>query len=575
MDQLSATFARHHRRLEEIVNVLGRYGFAAWAASRVTAIPGVKIAQRLADPDLVALSPGERLRGAATDLGTTFVKFGQMLSLRPDLVGPDVAAELEQLQTSVAPDPPEVVRGIVVTELGAPMDELFATFDADAMGSGSVAQVHRATMHDGTDIVVKVLHAGVEQKVAEDLELMRALAASLEEQDPEIALYRPTIMVSEFDKMMRGAIDMGQELANLERFTTNFGAEPDVVIPAPYRRFSRTRVLTMSRLAGQGVSDRGALEAAGWDVDRFVHRAAEIYLEMIFRDGVFHADPHPGNFLLLSGNRLGILDFGDVGYVTGPRRAQLESLVIAVVTRDVEDVTDTILEMTTPPPDVDVLRLRADIDVWLHRYFLGDVAHLDIAGILGSGMHLMHDHHLVLPADLALLFRVLLRLQGLGRSLGTDVRLTELLMPYINEILADRFDPKRMARHAVRTARSWQHLVESLPDQLLATLERARTGELGMDFRVRDVDGAVDHLVDGLLASASLLAAAQLISRKAGPTFRGVSIAGVAAGVSAIATWRRLAVKRQDHKSFVQRARAIWPSTPEGPPSRQVAGESP
>ena len=214
-----------------------------------------------------------------------------------------------------------------------------------------------------------------------------------------------------------------------------------------------------------------------------------------------------------------------------------------------------------------MLRLRADIDVWLHRYFLGDVAHLDIAGILRSGMQLMHDHNLVLPADLALLFRVMLRLlPGLGRSLSTDVRLTELLAPYINEILADRFDPKRMARRAVRTARSWQHLVESLPDQLLATLD-VPGRELGMDFRVRDVDGAVDHLVDGLLASASLLAAAQLISRKASPTFRGVSIAGVAAGVSAIATWRRLAVKRQNHKSFVQRARAIWPSTPEAPPA--------
>ena len=175
----------------------------------------------------------------------------------------------------------------------------------------------------------------------------------------------------------------------------------------------------------------------------------------------------------------------------------------------------------------------------------------------------MHDHHLVLPADLALLFRVMLRLQGLGRSLGTDVRLTELLTPYVDEMLADRFDPDRMARHAVRTARSWQRLVESLPDQLLATLDRARTGELGVDFRVRDVDGAVDRLVDGLLASASLLAAAQLISRKAGPTFRGLSIAGVGAGVSAVATWQRLATKRQDHKTVVQRAHDVltmlWP----------------
>ena len=557
MTELMQVATKHRRRLNEIVKVLDRYGLAAWAARPGTAIPGVEIAKRLAEPGLSAMSAGERLRAALTELGTTFVKFGQMLSLRPDLVGPDVASELEKLQTSVAPDAPGIVRETVAADLHAPVEELYATFEADAMGSGSVAQVHSATLHDGTDVVVKVLHAGVERKVTEDLKLMRALAEFLTEKDPEIARYRPTTMVAEFDRMMRSAIDMRQELAHLERFTSNFAMEPDVVIPAPQPTLSSARVLTMGRLVGQAFSDRATLEAAGGDVDRLVRRAAEIYLEMIFRDGVFHADPHPGNFLLISGNRLGILDFGDVGYVTAPRRAQLENLVIAVGTRDVESLTDTILDMTDPPSDVDVLTLRGDIDIWLHRYFLGGVSHLDVAAILRSWAQLMHDHHLVLPADLALLFRVMLRLQGLGRSLGTDVRLTEMLTPYMSEILAKRFDPKRVAHHAARTARSWQHLVESLPDQLLATLERARTGELGVDFRVRDVDGAVDRLVDGLLASASLLAAAQLISRQAGPTVHGVSIAGIGAAASALVTWRRLATKRAGHRTVVQRARSL------------------
>ena len=225
-----------------------------------------------------------------------------MLSLRPDAVGTEVAAELQQLQGSVPPDPPDVARRIVTQDLGSPLEELFTTFEADAMGSGSVAQVHAATLHDGTEVVVKVLHDGTERTVRDDLDLMRALAQYLEHQDPELARYGPTTIVSEFDKMMRGAIDLRQESANLQRFTVNFAHEPDVVIPTAYPKLSSRRVVTMRRLVGQPFADRATLEATGWDVDALVRRATEIYLEMIFRDSLFHADPHPGNFFAAQGS---------------------------------------------------------------------------------------------------------------------------------------------------------------------------------------------------------------------------------------------------------------------------------
>jgi ubiquinone biosynthesis protein len=555
MDELTAALAKHRKRLGEIMTVLRRYGLADWADR--DGIAGVKLAQRFADPELAALSPGERMRAAAVELGTTFVKFGQMLSLRPDVVGADVASELEKLQASVPPDPPNVASRFVIEELGKPLEESFATFEAEAMGSGSVAQVHAATLHDGTDVVVKVLHDGVERRVNEDLEILRALAEYVEREDPELARYRPTMIVSEFDKMMRGAIDMGQERSNLQRFIANFSAEPDVVIPTPYPELSTSRVLTMSRLVGMPLEDRARLEAAGWDVDALVRRATEIYLEMIFRDSIFHADPHPGNFLLLDGHRLGILDFGDVGYVSAPRRAQLEELVIAAGTRNVDELTDTILEMTMPPPGVDITQLRGDVDIWLHRYFLAGVGHLDVTAILTSWSQMMHDYQLVLPSDLALLMRVMLHLQGLGRGVGTELRATELLAPYLRRIMLERFDPERIARRALRTVRAWDHLLQTLPEQIQATFERLRTGQVGVDFRVRDVDGAVDRLVDGLLASASLLAAAQLIARRAGPTIGGVSIAGLAVVGVGARTWVRLAEKRPGRKSFLERARAV------------------
>ena len=555
MDDLTETLLKHRDRLNEIVTVLGRYGLAAWA-SRDGTIPGVRAAKRMADPALADLSPGQRVRGALTELGATGVKFGQMLSLRPDLVGPDIAGELEGLQASVPPDPPDVARSVVEHELGHPITELFATFEGEAIGSGSIAQVHRASLADGTVVAVKVVHAGVDRKVLADLDLFQALARFLEPRDPELARYRPTVLVDEFQKMMHASINLSQELANLQRFNANFADEPDVVIPTPFAERSSTRVVTMSLLEGRPF-DRANIEAAGWDVDQLVDRAATVYLEMVFRDGVYHADPHPGNFLLLDDHRLGILDFGDVGYLSGPRKTQLEELVIAIGTRDVDHLTDVVIQMTNPPPSVDVVQLRGDIDLWLTEYFMTDVAHLDMPAIVDSGMSLMHAHGLVLPADLALLFRVLLRLQGLGRSVGTDVRVTQLLDPYLGRIMADRFNPKRIAAHAVRTARSWEHLIDSLPDQVLATLERVRTGELGVDFRVRDVDQGIDRLVDGLLAAASILGAAELISRKAPPTIGGFSLPGlVAVGIGTV-TWQRLAMKRSSHQTLLQRARQV------------------
>ena len=205
--------------------------------------------------------------------------------------------------------------------------------------------------------------------------------------------------------------------------------------------------------------------------------------------------------------------------------------------------------MTTPPPDVDVTQLRADIDIWLNRYFLSGLGHLDVTAILTSWTEMMHEHQLMLPADLAVLLRVLLRLQGLGRAVGTEVRITELLTPYLHQMLAARFDPERIARRAVRTARAWDHLIQTLPEQIAASLERLRSGQVGVDFRVRDVDG--------LLASASLLAAAQLIARRAGPTIGGVSVPGLGVVAVGASVWARLATKRQGHKSVVQRARSI------------------
>ena len=560
MAELTGTLIAHRKRLGEVAGILARNGLAAWiprGSGLLDASTFQKLRDQAVGPDVAHLSEGEKLRNVLTELGTTWVKFGQMLSLRPDVVGADVAVELEQLRAAVPPDPPGVAQQTVEKELGNPVSELYASFEKEPFASGSVAQVHRATFADGTSLAVKVVHDGAAERVHDDLELMAGLAAYLEAKDPELAQLRPTILIDEYTKMMEGAINLGEELHNLQRFHANFANEPDVVIPVPYPDRSSSKVLTMSLITGSPFTDRAGVEATGWDVDALVQRSADIYMEMIFRDGLYHADPHPGNFLIPDDAHLAILDFGDVGRLSSARRLQLESLVIAVGTRDVDALVDIVVEMTTPPPGIDMRELRADIEAWLNRYLLVGVGQLDMAAIVDSGMALLHRHKLVLPADLALLFRVLLRLQGLGRGVGMEVRVTELLQPYVTSMMADRFSPKRIARNAARSVRGWEHLVSRLPDDVEAILDQLRAGALGVDFRVRDVEHAIDNLVDGLVTSASVLAGAQLISRRAGPTLGGVSIPGlVAAGVGMV-TWQRLVACRETTRSWVTRAREL------------------
>lgn len=564
MAEFTGALIVHRRRLGEVARVLARNGLAAWVprgSGLIDAGTWQKLREQAVGPEVTELSQGERLRNALTELGTTWVKFGQMLSLRPDVVGADVAAELEQLQGAVPADPAGVAQRTVESELGTGVGDLYGSFEPEPFASGSVAQVHRPTLDDGTAVAVKVVDDGAAERVRDDLELMAALAAYLEAKDPELAQLRPTILVDEFAQMMHGAMDLREEMTNLQRFRANFADEDDVVIPEPVPDLSTPMVLTMSMITGSPFTDRASVEATGWDADTLVNRSADIYMEMIFRDGLYHADPHPGNFLIPDATHLAILDFGDVGRLSSTRRLQLENLVIAVGTRDVDALIDVFVEMTTPPPGTDMQELRSDVEAWMNRYLLVGVGDLDMTAIVSSGMELLHRRKLVLPADLALLFRVLLRLQGLGRGVGMSIRVTELLQPYLAQMMSDRFNPRRLARTLARSARNWEHLLSQLPDDVQSVLEQLRSGSLGVDFRVRDADHAVDHLVDGLVTAASVLAGAQLIARRAGPTLAGVSIPGLVAAGVGVTTWQRLVARRETTRSWVTRARDALQST--------------
>src|SRR5947207_923237 len=324
---------RNVKRWTEILTVLSKYGLADWLAP--TNIEFIKDRLSSRDGESIArLTREARIRLTLTELGPTFIKLGQLLSTRADVVGRELADELKQLQDSTPADLPEAVRKIVETELGQSLDDLFVEFDLVPIASASIGQVHRARLRTGERVVVKVQHAGIDVKVNEDLEVLSGLA-QLAEQFPEFKPYRPTANVAEMGRTLRRELDFGREERNLHQFAELFRDDPTIAIPRVYIEMSTPRVLTMDMIDGIPLSQPGVLEASGVDREEVARRGANLYMQMIFTHGFFHADPHPGNIVLLPANVIGLLDFGMVGRIDERLREQIEDMLTAIVQHDV------------------------------------------------------------------------------------------------------------------------------------------------------------------------------------------------------------------------------------------------
>lgn len=532
----------HRERIREVTAVLAKYGLAQVVDSS-DAEPRLTWARNIAAshvaPEIAQMTPGERIRAAFGELGTAWIKLGQTLSTRPDIVGPQIAAELTGLQSNAPPDAKGDALATVESELGAPVAHLYGSFYRPVMASASVAEVHKATLKDHTRVVVKVVHHDAATQVRADLEVMRVVAEWLERSDADLQRYRVVELVDDFAAMLSDALDLRTEAAHLAAFGENFADDPVVAIPHAYPELSGRSVLTMTREEGRSPTNRAVVERAGWDVEELVTKIADVYLAMIFRDGLFHADPHPGNLLLTPDRRLAILDFGDVGRVAPSRRGQLARMGLALVFCDDRTLAEEILGVTDPPAETDREAARRDLSDWIADSLYTEVDDMDVPALADSFSDIMRRHGLRVPDDLALLARTLLRLQGFAQSLGADLDLVGLIAPYAVSLAREQLDPMTLIFSGIRSLRRWTKLLSDLPDELQQTLEALRAGKIAVEFRFHDEDRITDSLVGGLMASSSVLAAAQLLSRRTPPTLFGVSLPGVGALGAAGLLWLR------------------------------------
>jgi ubiquinone biosynthesis protein len=520
-----AQTGRNIDRLREIITVLAKYGLADWLG-RVDARWARSILRRSGTEELAGKSQAERIRLALAELGATFIKFGQILSTRPDLVGPDVADELSKLQTRAPADTLEAVRRTIAGELGKAPEEIFETFDPRPIASASIAQVHTARLKTGERVVVKVQHPGITERVVSDLDILRKLAELAEKYSTQLKLYQPVAAVHQLRETLMAELDFRQERRNLDRFNRHFSRDPRVRFPRAHAELSGQRVLVMEYLDGVPGRDLAKIRAHGADPAQIALVGANVYLDMVFRDGFYHADPHPGNFLVLPDGVLGILDCGMVGRLDSELREEIESVLMAIVARDSQRLTDGFVRLGSVPPDFDRVLMRADIDNFLAEYADLPLEELDIGAALKGITDIIRAHRILLPVSISLLLRLLIMLDGTGRQMNASFSLAEVLRPYYVKLLRRKLSPRRMLREFQRSYRDWAHLVESFPRDVGTLLRRIGTGAFELHLEHRRLERTVDRLVQGVLIAALMVASSLMWAQKAEPTIWGVSLVG-------------------------------------------------
>jgi ubiquinone biosynthesis protein len=539
---------RNVNRWGEILTILSKYGLADWLSSFDLQFAKGWFKNREGET-LTTQSRETRIRLALVDLGPTFIKLGQILSTRPDIVGVLFAGELAQLQSDVEPTPPAKVRKVIEAELGQPIEELFDHFDERPLASASIGQVHRAQLKTGEVVVIKVQHADIDRKVRVDLDILAGLA-QMAEKIPDFVNYRPRATVAEFQRILVRELDFGREERNMLQFIHDFADNPTIKIPQPYGELCTARVLTMELIEGTKLSDREAILAAGLDMQELARRGAELYLDMIFSHGFYHADPHPGNILLLPDNVFGLLDFGMVGRLEESLREDIENMLLAIVNSDDAALTSAIVRIGDVPGNLDEGLLRMEISDFVAHYGNQPLNQLDLSALLNEMMEIIRRYHIMLPAQLGMLLKTLVMLEGTAREISPCFSLIEVMQPFQKEAIQRRLSPKRKLQKVRRVMMELEQLIETLPGRLNKILAQIQSGRFDVQLKHRGLEPSVNRLVLGMLASALFLGSALLLSQKVWPLIFGeISLLGAfGCGVSLLLGLRVLwAIHKSGH----------------------------
>ena len=517
--EISAVFVRHG--LGDLVRRLGVASVLERAGAVLQGGAGARSTQ---------LEPQQRLRQAFEELGPTFIKLGQMLSAREDLLPPEWTTELAQLHSNVAPLPYDAIAATVERALGVAPSDVFHDIEREPSGSASIAQVHRARLPDGRPVVLKVRRPDIEAKLEADLRLLSHVAQLVESELAEARRYQPVRVVDEFRRSLTRELDLAAEARNIERFARHFKDDPYVLIPRVYPQWTSPVMNVQEHIDGTAAEDPAALARAGLDAKLLVQRGADAVLKMILEHGFFHADPHPGNVIYLPGNRIAMIDFGMVGRLSPTRRWQIVDLLVGISRHDEHPMLEVLLDWAGDDA-VDEERLAAELGELVADYADLALKDMRVGALIARITQLVRDHGIVMPADLTLMFKALITLEGLGRKYDPEFRLTDRLRPFLERAMAARYAPAELGRRGSANLGQWLGLLGSVPRDVARLLKDARRGRMRVDLDLkrldsfgRKLDGAIDRITVGIMTASLVIGSSIVMTVTSGPRFLGMPL---------------------------------------------------
>jgi ubiquinone biosynthesis protein len=502
---------RRGARLLQIGDLVIKHGLGS-LLDLVGFSPGVFRKPRAESPSVRALPVAHRVRLLLEDLGPTFIKLGQIASTRSDVFGEDFVAELRELQDRIEPIPYSDVAYVIGTELGAPIDQLFAFFDPIPIGSASIGQVHRARLRDGREVVVKVQRPDVEELIRNDIAILGWAARRVESRLELARKMNVTGLLEEFEAILLDELLYTIEGHSADRMRQNLASNPTIKIPEVFWELTTQRVLTLEDVSGIKLTDRGGLVEANVNLPDLAVGLSRAYAKQILVDGFFHGDPHQGNLFVGPDGRIALVDFGIMGRLDEKKRDTLVSMFLAVLRQDSEEAVSDLVSLGAVSEDTDMVALVRDVDRLLSRYYFLPRHEIHIGEIMDRVLEVVHRHDVRMPTDLALLAKVLLTIEGICIQLDPTFDANAAVRPFARELMERSLSPNRLATELGRTAREISRVVRIVPTQLIDLLGKAERGRLKLVVQYDQSDRSLDHLYEiGNRLAASISLAAMLV----------------------------------------------------------------